>query len=215
MNSVRFVLAAFCLPLTLSAQDSTAAPRVDQTLMQRLGLQGIHVSFGGGATPYMGRNAAPASTGELRLAATFRRWPAWTIAFAGSGVGDWDTTTYALKNGSGYHPHMAAATSGVELQHRWSSSGLFHLAATAGAGQLVNSYNYYYYPKSGGSEFHKEEETSVPYATLSGGGEVNVSGWARLLITAGYRAAGSTRIPGGVGTNSGVVSTVLFEMGKF
>lgn len=110
---------------------------------------------------------------------------------------------------------MAATTSGVEVQHRWSSGNAFHWAATAGAGQLTNSYNYGYYPRSGGSEHRRDEVTSVPYATLSGGGEVNVSSWARVLLTAGYRAAGSTRIMGGIGTNSGTMSTMLIELGKF
>jgi hypothetical protein len=215
MHPARFVLAALCLPLVLSAQDSTAAPQGDQTLMQRLGLDGLHVAVGGGATPYMGRNTDPAGTGELRVGATFRRWPAWTIAFAASGVGDWDTTTYVVPNSNGYHPHLAATTSGFEVQRRWSSSSLVHLVATAGAGQLVNSYDYYYYPKSGGSEFHKEEVTSVSYVTFSGGGELNIASWARVLFTAGYRGAGATRIPAAVGTNSGVMSTMLFEFGKF
>lgn len=214
MNPARVVLAMVCLPLALSAQDSTAAAAGDATLMQRLGLRGIHVSFGGGATPYMGRNANPASTAEVRLGATFRRWPNWTIAYAAGGVGDWDTTSYVVPN-SGFHPRLAATTSGVELQRRWSSSSLFHFAITAGVGELVNSYNYSLFPKSGGSEFHREEVTSVSYAALGGGGEVNISGWARILLTAGYRAAGSTRIPGGVGTNSGIMSTMLLEFGKF
>jgi hypothetical protein len=215
MHPARFVLAALCLPLVLSGQDSTTAPKGDQTLMQRLGLHGLHLALGGGDTPYMGRTADPAGTAELRLGATFRRWPAWTVVFAASGVGDWDTTTYVVPNSNGYHPHLAATTSGVEVQRRWSSSSLVHLVATAGAGQLVNSYNYYYYPKAGGSEYHKEEVTSVSYVTFSGGGELNIASWARVLLTAGYRGAGATRIPAAVGTNSGVMSTMLFEFGKF
>ena len=215
MNSARILLVAFCLPLSLSAQDSATVPPADQTLMQRIGLRGLHLALGAGATPYMGRNETPASTGEMRVGATFRRWPAWSIEFTASGVAVGDTTTYVAPNSGGYHPRLAGTTSGVEIQHRWSSSRLLHFVATAGAGELVNSYNYYFYPKTGGSEFHQDEHTSVHYATFSGGGELNIAGWSRLLITAGYRGAGSTRIAAGAGTNSGLVTTALFEFGKF
>jgi hypothetical protein len=215
MNPARVVLAMVCLPLALSAQDSTAAAAGDATLMQRLGLRGMHVSFGGGASPYVARVGSSASTAEIRLGATLRRWPAWTVAFASSGVVDLDTTSYVVQNSGGYHPRMAATTTGVEVQRRWSSSSLFHFTATAGAGELLNSYNYFLYPKSGAGEFFQEEVTKVRYATLAAGGELNVSGWARMLITAGYRAAGSTRIASGVGSNSGVVSSVLLELGRF
>ena len=215
MKAARILIALFCLPAVVAAQDSTAAAPKDETLMKRIGLHGLHFSFGGGSSPYMGRNADPVGTSEVRVGATFQRWPEWTIVLASSGVGHWDTTTYVAPNSGGYHPHLAAGAAGAELQRRWSSSRLFHFTATVGAGELVNSYNYLYFPKAGGREFRKEQITSVRYATLAGGGELNVSSWARLLITAGYRAAESTRIAGGVGTNSGVVSAVLLELGKF
>lgn len=58
MNTARFVFAVICLPLALSAQDSTAAARGDQTLAQRVGLRGLHLSLGSAAGPYMGRNGS-------------------------------------------------------------------------------------------------------------------------------------------------------------
>ena len=213
MKILRFT-AALALPLVAGAQDTTARNQ-DQTLMQRLGLHGMHVSMGGGSSPYMGTTTTGASTGEFRFGITFRRWPSWTLAVAASEVGERDTTGYAVANSSGYHPRLAAVSSGVELQHRWSSSSLFHPVAAVGAGQITNSYNYYFYPTSGGSVYNREQVTDVPYATISGGGELNVSGWARILIAVGYRTAGSTRIAYGVGNNSGATSAVLVELGKF
>lgn len=126
-----------------------------------------------------------------------------------------DTTTYVVPNSNGFHPRMTATALGLEVQRRWSSASLVHLVASAGAGQLVNSYDYFTYQKTGASEFHQDEVTMVPYATLAGGGEVNLSGWARFAITAGYRAAGASRIASGVGTNSGVSTAALLEFGKF
>ena len=101
MRSVYSVIVALSFPLALFAQDSTAAPRADETLTQRLGLHGIHMSQGGGSSPYMGRREGEASTGEIRIGVTPHRWPDWTIAFAFSGVGNWDTTSYVVPSSDG------------------------------------------------------------------------------------------------------------------
>lgn len=216
MNTRFAVLVALMLPATLRAQDSTAsAPAKEETLFGRMGIKSAHIAFGGGSTPYVARTTKPASTAELRVGLTLRRLPDWTIVFASNNVGDWDTTGYVVPNSNGYHPHLAAISSGIEVQRRWSSNSLIHPVATAGAGQLINSYNYSFYPKTGAREFHQDETTTVSYATLAGGGELNLAGWLHFVVTAGYRAAGSSSIPYGTGSNSGFSTVALLEFGKF
>jgi hypothetical protein len=209
------ILSLLIAPLTLPAQDSTAkAPPKDRTLLEKLHLQGVHASLGGGAQPYMGNPSEPGPTSEFRLGFTPQRWPQWTIALTASAVMRGDTTGY-LAPGSTYHPTMMATTVGVELQRRWRGSELLHPLVAVSAGQLDNSYNYFKFPRTGGQEFHQDELTSTAYGTIEAGGELNVAGWLRTTLTVGYRKAGSARISLGPGTNSGVLSTILVEMGKF
>lgn len=206
----------FAFPLTLRAQDSTAtAIPQNHTLMERLGLGGAHLGLGGGSGPNMGNQSGKESSSEFRLGFTPRRAPDWALAFTLSALMNADTTGYVVPGSNGYHPRMAATTTGLEVQRRWRRGQMLHPMAVLGAGQLKNSYNYFKYPKSGGSEFHQEESTGTAYATLAGGGELNVAGWFRVALTVGYRRAGGARIPFGVGNNSGVTSAMLFEMGKF
>ena len=73
MRTTRLLLAAIALPVSLHAQDSTQTPRPrDSTLLEKLGLRGVQVSFGGGAAPYRGRATGTAGTAEFRLGFTPR-----------------------------------------------------------------------------------------------------------------------------------------------
>ncbi len=216
MNTRFAVLVAVMLPATLLAQDSTLkVPSKEQTLFGRLGLKGAHIAVGGGSAPYSARTTTPGSTSEARLGVTLLRLPGWTIVFAGNAVINGDTTAYVAPNTNGYHPRLAAVTSGIEIQRRWSSHRLIHPIATAGVGQLTNSYSYYRYPKTGGSEFHRDEKRTTSYTTFAGGGEINIAGWLRFVMTAGYRFAGASSIPYGTGSNSGFSSVAAFELGRF
>ena len=79
----------------------------------------------------------------------------------------------------------------ISLERRWATHNLPHLVASAGGGQLVNSYNYSCYSKTGGSEFHQAELTKIPYATVAVGGELNITGWTRFL----FRPATGAPVP--------------------
>ena len=216
MNTRFALLVALMLPPTLRAQDSTAkVPPKDQTLFEGLGLKGMHVALGGGSAPYAARTTKSGTTGEFRLGFTLRGLPDWTIAFASNSVADQDTTAYVAPNSNGFHPYLRATSSGIEIQRRWSSIKLIHPIATIGVGQLEHSYNYFLFPKTGGKELRQDEKTSVTYTTLAGGAEVNITGWMRFVMTAGYRTAGLSSIPFGTASNSGFSSAAALELGRF
>ena len=215
MPTTRLLVAAIALPLALHAQDSTqvAKPK-DSTLMEKLGLRGVHVSFGGGSVPYRGRATGPAATSEFRLGFTPRGHSEWTVAFTSSLVTDRDTAQYAAP-GSSYHPQMMESSSGIELQRRWHGAGLLHPMAVVGAGQMSNAYGYMSYPKTGGRTFHSDEESKAAYVIAGAGGELNVSSWMRIGLTVAYRKAGETSIAFGRGSSSGVATVMLLEFGRF
>lgn len=216
MLTTRLLVAAIALPLSLHAQDSTQAPRPkDATLLEKMGLGGVHVSFGGGSSPYRGRTTGPASTSEFRLGFTPRAHSEWTVAFTGSLVTDMDTAGYVAPGSSSYHPHMMETSSGIELQRRWHGTAVLHPMAVVGAGQMSNSYNYYSYPKAGGRTFHSEENSTAAYVIAGGGGELNISSWMRIGLTVAYRKAGETTISFGRGSSSGVATVMLLEFGRF
>ena len=216
MNTRFAVLVALMRPATLRAQDSTAKvlPK-EQTLAERLGVKAVHVALGAGSAPSAARTTEPGNYAEFRLGFTLRSLPDWTIAFASNAVTDKDTTAYVAPNSNGFHPYLRATTTGIEIQRRWSSNKLIHPIATVGAGQLTQSYNYFLFPKTGGREYHQDGKTSVTYATLAGGGEVNIAGWMRFVVTAGYRTAGSSSTPFVTGSNSGFSSVAALELGRF
>lgn len=216
MFTSRLLVAALALPLTLHAQDSTQAPRPkDSTLLEKIGLRGVHVSFGGGSAPYRGRATGPASTSEFRLGFTPRAHSEWTVAFTSSLVMDADTARYVALGSSSYHPQMMETASGIELQRRWHGTAMLHPMAVVGAGQMANAYRYVLYPKTGGRTFHSEEDSNAAYVTAGAGGELNVSSWMRIGLTVAYRKAGETSIAFGRGSSSGVATVMLFEFGRF
>ena len=216
MRTTRLLLAAIALPVSLHAQDSTQTPRPrDSTLLEKLGLRGVQVSFGGGAAPYRGRATGTAGTAEFRLGFTPRSHSEWTIAVTNSMVTDPDTAGYVAPGSTTFHPRMMEAASGIELQRRWSGSTLLHPMAQVGAGQMSNAYKYYSYPSTGGRTLRSDDSNAAAYVTAGGGAELNVSSWMRISLTASYRKAGETAISFGRGSSSGVSSAMLLEFGRF
>lgn len=216
MLTTRLLVAAIALPLALHAQDSTQTPRPkDSTLLEKLGLRGVQVSFGGGAAPYRGRATGTSGTAEFRLGFTPRSHSEWTVALTNSIVMDVDTAGYIAPGSTTYHPHMMETATGLEVQRRWHGTSLVHPMAVIGAGEMSNAYNYYSYPKTGGYTFHSDEKSAAAYVTAGAGGELNVSSWMRIGLTVAYRKAGETAISFGRGSSSGASTAMLLEFGRF
>ena len=75
---------------------------------------------------------------------------------------------------------MMEASSGIELQRRWSGSALLHPMAHVGAGQMTNAYRYFLYPKTGGRTLRSDDSNTAAYVTAGGGAELNVSSGGSL-----------------------------------
>jgi len=122
------------LPHRASAQEASrdSSP---PTLFGRLGLRGMHLSMGGMTVPYEGHRAGAL---QFRYVFTPKRWPAWSVAYAGNAVVKGDTTAYRAPGAQNFHPEYCVATQEVELQRRWRLQKLVHPLATASAQPTTN-----------------------------------------------------------------------------
>ena len=197
------------------AADSTnKQPQTERTLSNMIRVRAMHFAMGAASVPYLDKEGGGSAV-EIRVGISFKALPDWTFTFAEGAVSNMDTTAYVAPGSSGFHPRLSSLTQSFEVQRRWKNASMLHPLATAAIGSLTTSYNYVEYPHQGVVIRHTDEKTTSTLYSLAAGGELNIARWLRATLTLGYRHAAATKLLASTTSNSGLVVTSLFELGKF
>jgi hypothetical protein len=207
----------FALAATTALAQDTASTK---TRSSALPFRGVHFDWGAARLPYLDRDGQHASAAglDLRLSLPLRRAPDWSVAFATNILSN-DTTAYVVpasvaSGQPGFHPRLTSWSTSLEVQRRWNQRRKLHAIASAGAGTIANSYDYYA-TTNGTREFHEDEKTRATFATIAGGAELDIARFFRASLMAGYRSGGRMTIPQASGSNGGLTATFNLELGVF
>jgi hypothetical protein len=180
----------------------------------------MHVAEGVSALSYRDRRLARAE--EVRAGFAVDALPTWAFAVSGTWPARPDEAAYfepkcftyvgGAKTQTGCHPKIMSVATAVDVAKRWQPTRLVHPLVSAAIGRVRtgNTYANSSLPYRGAVDSMR---TSA-LASLGGGGELNVTSWLHLTVTAGYREVFGQRSGAGVVSPSGFTLTSLVLIGK-
>jgi hypothetical protein len=199
------------LPVAATAQRTTDTAA--RSMWSALPISGIHFGVGSGYGPYLDRGFGGSRMGEFKLMLTLRKLPEWSVGVVEWSIQASDTTAFAVGE---YHPPLQSVTSGVLVERRWHREQPIHRIMSVAAGVVDNYYESSYMdPFTGETGYDTYDSRSSLFMQLSGGGEVNLGKWTRVMALIGYRAGGRMTIPGANGSNGGFTLVTSVAFGKF
>jgi hypothetical protein len=179
-----------------------------------------YVAEGVSVLSYRSQRLSPAL--DARAGITLDALPTWAFGVNGTWVRHPDNASYFEpkcftyvdheKKQTGCYPKIGASSAAIDVQKRWGPTRTMHPFASAGLGQ-VQTGNVYSNSAKSLSGTVDSMRTST-FVTLGGGGELNLTGWLHVTLTAGYRGVFRQETPNGPVARSGFTLTSLLLVGK-